>query len=302
MTLNARRRTSAPRVRRAAALLTGTFAAIAATATGAAAATATGVTPPPAAGTSISSNWAGYAITANGPHVRHFTNVVGSWVQPAVTCTPGRSTYSAFWVGIGGERETSRRLEQTGTEADCTRSGSAHYSAWYELVPHASAPLKLAIAPGDRITASVKISGAHVTLTLANETSGATAIKHVRFPHSDTTSAEWIAEAPSSCDGSGNCVPLPLSNFGNVSFANAAAKTRKGLKGSIASPRWASHAISLAESRGSAQTRTVRDPSSVVTATPSVLAAAGTSFTVSWGQQSRGGAPATGPALPGAAT
>ena len=34
----------------------------------------------------------------------------------------------------------------------------------------------------------------------------------------DTSSAEWIAEAPSQCDGSGSCQPLPLADFGTVQF------------------------------------------------------------------------------------
>ena len=114
-----------------------------------------------------------------------------------MTCTPGQRTYSAFWLGIGGMRASSRRLEQAGTEADCTRAGTARYSAWYELVPHASVPLRLTIAPGDEISASVRISGARVTLSVVDRTTGASATKHLQFPHSDTTSAEWIAEAPS---------------------------------------------------------------------------------------------------------
>ena len=49
-------------------------------------------------GTETSSNWAGYAVT----HRKPFTSVTGKWVQPTATCADLSSTYSAFWVGLGG--------------------------------------------------------------------------------------------------------------------------------------------------------------------------------------------------------
>ena len=39
----------------------------------------------------------------------------------------------------------------------------------------------------------------------------------------DVSAAEWIAEAPSACTRSGKCRPLPLTNFGAVSFSKATA-------------------------------------------------------------------------------
>jgi len=287
----ARRLALAPALAAVAVLAT-TGAAAAATPAGSTGATgADGASAPTAPNTSLSSNWAGYAVTGRGSHVRHFTYVAGSWVAPAVTCTPGQSTYSAFWVGIGGVRQTTRRLEQTGTEADCTRAGTARYSAWYELVPHASVRLRLAIAPGDLIRASVRISGARVTLEIVDRTTGARATKHLRFPHPDTTSAEWIAEAPSSCNGAGRCVALPLSDFGRVSFTDASVTTRRGQHGTIRGASWAAQAISLTELPGSGQTRTVLDPRSQVTAAPTVLTDGSTSFTVTWSAQSPPGPP-----------
>ena len=64
----------------------------------------------------------------------------------AVACTANsQPTYSAYWVGLGGGGQQSSALEQIGTQADCSTSGTATYYAWYELVP--SAPVKL--VPGD---------------------------------------------------------------------------------------------------------------------------------------------------------
>ena len=46
----------------------------------------------------------------------------------------GSATYSSVWVGLGGYAQTSRALEQIGTEADCSAAGQATYSAWFEVV------------------------------------------------------------------------------------------------------------------------------------------------------------------------
>ena len=73
-------------------------------------------------------NWAGYAVSESSPTV---TSVLGSWiVQPAQPNV--NATYSSQWIGIGGFSDSS--LIQTGTESDYY-NGSAHYDAWYELLP-----------------------------------------------------------------------------------------------------------------------------------------------------------------------
>ena len=110
---------------------------------------ASGVPTTPAADASISSNWAGYAVVGAGGVTRHFTRVAGDWVEPTVDCIAGSNTYSAFWVGIGGYSQSSKALEQTGTEADCDSNGDAHYYAWYELVPHGPVTVSLSVSPGD---------------------------------------------------------------------------------------------------------------------------------------------------------
>src|SRR5579875_660557 len=112
--------------------------------------------PAASADSTDSTNWAGYAIHHSG--VR-FDKVLGSWVQPAPTCTAGEPTYSSIWVGIGGYSLSSQALEQIGTEADCSAAGRVVTSAWYELVPSPSRNLALKVSPGDRISAEVSIAG-----------------------------------------------------------------------------------------------------------------------------------------------
>jgi hypothetical protein len=191
--------------------------------------------PAPAASaastTTVSANWAGYAATG-----ARFKRVTGGWTVPKGTCTSGETGYSAAWVGLGGFSESSRALEQTGTELDCTRTGRASYTAWYELVPAPARTIRLAVRAGDRIAAAVTVQGKHVTLTLRDRSTGASFQKRATMSAPDVTSAEWIVEAPEGCDGNGRCTQLPLGNFGTVTFAGAGATNTAGRTGGIS--RW----------------------------------------------------------------
>ena len=187
-----------------------------------------------------STNWAGYAVHADGVQ---FTEVIGTWVQPKVTCTSRLSTFSSFWVGLGGYADGSRALEQTGTDASCRR-GRAVYSAWYELLPDPPVDVAMAVVPGQTITAEVTVTGAEVTLTLDNLTTGASFSKPVGPAIVDTSSAEWIAKAPSACTYSGRCRTLPLANFGTVAFSGASA-TGNGQTGTIVDDGWLAEPIVL---------------------------------------------------------
>jgi hypothetical protein len=246
---------------------------------------ATGATGPSAAPDAArSANWAGYAVSGADGVVRHFAHAGGSWIEPAVTCAPGSASYSAFWVGLGGLSPSSHHLEQTGTEADCDSHGVAHYSAWYELVPAGPVTVRLSVAAGDLIHASVAVADGRVTLTVADLTRGTKVTEHRRGPHADTTSAEWIAEAPSNCRDS-SCRPLRLSDFGDITFTNATARIRDGTRGTIVAPQWSARAIELGDAFGGAISPTQFGPRELVTAVPSVLGAAGSSFGVAWAAQ-----------------
>jgi len=135
------------------------------------------------AATAVSSNWAGYAVSGTT-----YRSVSGTWTQPAASCASARSsqTASAFWVGLGGDSDATNALEQTGTEADCAANGLATYSAWYELVPAASAKAPLKISAGDRISASVQVAGTSVDRRKADDNSNRQNAPHnenlTRFP------------------------------------------------------------------------------------------------------------------------
>jgi Peptidase A4 family len=198
--------------------------------------------PSALADTSNSTNWAGYAVHGSG---EQFNFVSGAWRQPPVSCRPGRRTYSAYWIGLGGYRLTSNALEQIGTEADCSSGGQAVLSAWYELVPAPSIPVHMTIAAGDQMRAQVAVSGRQVVLTLADLSRQETFSKPLRAHVLDLSSAEWIVEAPSECIGAYSCQTLPLANFGAATFTSAAVKSGTGHQGTISDSGWSSTKIVL---------------------------------------------------------
>src|SRR5438132_2926091 len=192
-----------------------------------------------ATASTTSSNWAGYAVSSQGSsQLVRFRRVTGTWVVPSGSCTRGSPSYSAAWIGVGGFDETSTALEQIGTEFDCKGSGRASYSAWYELVPAASHTIHMQVRPGDSMAATVQVNGTRVTLRLRDRTRGTSFSSTKRMSAPDVTSAEWIVEAPSGCDRGNNCVQLPLSDFGTVSFVHAVATTTGGHSGTISDGSW----------------------------------------------------------------
>jgi hypothetical protein len=207
-------------------------------------------------GHSNSLNWAGYSSYAgNGT----FTDVKGSWTQPAATCT-NKTTYSSFWVGLDGYNSNS--VEQLGTEADCSH-GRPVYSAWWEIYPSPSNTISgFTVTPGVTYTAEVKYNGGgSFTLSLSGGGHSFSTTKTLSNPA--LSSAEWIAEAPSMC--AGNCRVLPLTNFGTVNFSGSSANGK-----AINNSAWS------------------YDPLTMVTnglqvkAAPSSLDSTGSAFSVTW--------------------
>jgi hypothetical protein len=154
-------------------------------------------------------NWAGYSATGAAGT---FTSVASSWTQPTVTCNSA-DTFSSFWVGLDGVNTPT--LEQTGTEADCS-GGTAEYSGWYEIFPAAPVFYNEPVRPGDQMSASVVATGGEsFTLTLTDTTQNWQKVTNQTVPGAELSSAEIIAEAPSSQ------AVLPLADFGTVNFTGA---------------------------------------------------------------------------------
>lgn len=245
-----------------------------------------------ATASTVSSNWAGYVASGSK---RTFRRVSASWAVPAATCT-GESTYSAVWVGLGGFRSSSQGLEQTGVDIDCTRSGRAVYRAWYELLPAGAVTIRMPIHAGDRMQASVSVTGQQVRLRVRDLTSGRSFARTVHMSHPDVSSADWIVEAPASCITSTRCRTLRLSDFGKVGVARASATDGDGHSGGISSSAWSSTKVTLGQSTANA--RFPGASGAGAGATPSALSSRDASFSVSYVAQpvtQGGGRPTTFP-------
>jgi hypothetical protein len=210
-------------------------------------------------GTASSTNWSGYAVTgATGA----FSDVKASWVQPSVTCGRRQTAYSSFWVGLDGY--SSNSVEQLGTDSDCSR-GRPTYYGWWEMYPNPSVELSTSaypVSPGDTLTAEVHYTGSSYTLTMSS--SRGWNFSTSQSGSFDRSSAEWIAEAPSSC--SFTCSVLPLANFGTVNLSNSTANGAS--IGSYGSSVWV--AITMTTSGGT------------VKAQPSGLTNNGYNFSDTW--------------------
>ena len=207
-----------------------------------------------------STNWSGYAVTGASGSV---SDAKGSWTVPAIqgTC-PGTNQYSSFWVGIDGF--SSGTVEQTGTDSDC-QNGAPTYYAWYEFYPHPSFLINgLTIRPGDHMTADASFNGRSFTVTITDTSTSQSFSTSARVHSAQRSSAEWIAEAPSSSGGI-----LPLADFGTVSYSSCTA-TVSGTSGTIGS------------FGSSVQVITMVSNSGAVKAQPSALSGSGDSFSVTW--------------------
>jgi hypothetical protein len=261
---------------------------LAATAGGAAKAQARTLTFDPRATTvspEVSSNWSGYAAISTDPNVpAAFTDVTATWRVPKSRCTVDRVSSAAFWVGLGGYDPSSTSLEQLGTGADCDGSSTVPtYYAWWELVPAASVRIPLPVKAGDTISAAVLVDGQTIRFSLKDLT------RHTRFSKMlttsqdlDTASAEWIAEAPSNCSLSGRCRPVPLTNFGTVTFSNIAA-IGDTHPGTLAYAGWTPTAIELISNGSTGRFFGLGDVlGDGVGAVPGDVSSDGRAFSVSW--------------------
>jgi hypothetical protein len=213
-----------------------------------------------------STNWAGYAVNST---VGAVTEVQANWTMPKFHghCS-GSFNYSAaaFWVGIDGVN--SKTVEQIGTAIECLAflgSGSVSYFAWYELYPAGLTMLSLNVSPGNHLSASVQYypSTSIFVLSISDLTNGQSTSVSAGNLSVNRSSAEWVAEAPSSFGG-----VLPLVDFGTVPFTGAYATISGSHKAAGAFHPW--------------DIRMVNTAGTATKAYPTNLAHGGTSFKVIW--------------------
>jgi len=176
-----------------------------------------------------SADWSGYSVASDlsfpQPKV---TSVNGSWTVPAVNVSVGES-YSAVWVGIGGQFDDT--IIQVGTEQDSIK-GQAVYSAWYELLPSDAVTIdSLTVSAGDKVTASVSLldrAGNVWSVEITDVTRSQSVRKSLVYA-SSMLSAEWIVERPTLFNRLS-----ALADFGKVTFTDCGA-TIGGKAGTISS-------------------------------------------------------------------
>src|SRR5262249_44001899 len=158
-----------------------------------------------------------------------------------------------------------------------------------EVVPYPAYSIDLDVRPGDRITGSVDVLARAVRLEVVNRTRHWTFARTISWPSPDTSSAEWIVEAPGICVRFA-CSPKPLADFGSVTTPGIAA-TGNSFRGALSDPAWQvirirlvprTHSFTL-DSTGEGEAAAGRTPhvrTLTAGSVPGALSAGGTAFTV----------------------
>jgi Peptidase A4 family len=220
-----------------------------------------------------SPTWAGYVIYKTRTSV---TCVEGSWLQPKVTCPSTGELAVAIWVGMDGLDsptvgvDSSRTLEQVGTEAECS-GGALRMFAWHEVLPaEQSAQLveTMTVSQGDRLWAMVEYTGdATFTLRIRDITRDESFAIDEIVEGAPRLTAEWIVEAPSTGCAT-ECTISALPKFTTVTFTGAFLSTGSQ-RASISDDNWRNGAIEMIRSQ-------------IVRVSVSSLTAKGTTFGVTW--------------------
>lgn len=222
------------------------------------------------AASATSTNWSGYAVTADsGKHIRF---VSANFTIPSVNCvnSPIGSSgfaYAAHWVGIDGFSD--KTVEQTGVDAFCDSTGTPGYFAWYEMYPLAPVAFS-GVGPGDAVNVSVYFNGSAYNLVLTDVTTGGFINVTQHCPTGSkclNNSAEVITEDPGGAVAGG----YNLADFGMANYTGATVTSTTGKHGTLSakSKYWKSTAISMI------------DPAKAKMAVPSALYG-GRAFDVAW--------------------
>ena len=220
----------------------------------------------------VSPHWSGYMVNAKGVS---YTRVTGTWTVPKARCTATDiDAYSTVWIGLGGYRRETDRLEQVGTDSSCDSAAKPFYFAWFELLPTVSFTVPSKVSAGDTITGTVTILASKVKVQVQNRTKHWNFARTISRAESDTSSAEWIVEAPYICKRFA-CSQSPLPNFGSVVIHSISA-TGNGWAGALATPAWTTTALHFAPCRSSL---------SHAAASPGLVSSDGSQFRISWIQK-----------------
>ncbi|KAJ8483265.1 hypothetical protein ONZ51_g4824 [Trametes cubensis] len=172
-------------------------------------------------------NWAGVALTfAEGAIVE---SVTGTFTVPTPNTPPGGDDHdlytSAAWLGIDGYT-CATALLRTGVEF-IRVNGIVTATAWYEWYPSLARTYyeDITVVPGDVISATVTArtpkSGVASIINTSTGEQASVSLGGAEYASLCRASGEWIVGDSSQPNGTE--APLPLPDFGNVTFSGAFA-------------------------------------------------------------------------------
>lgn len=137
-----------------------------------------------------------------------------NWVVPKVTAGNGKESAASVVLRYDGVNGAPG--EEVGVEVrwDAAKA-KAEYRPFIQVQPASPSYLPLAVAPGDRLGASVSIGSGNVTMNISDTTTGASVARTVNAPAPQSFSVG--VGAVRGVSGA----YLPLANFSTVSFTDA---------------------------------------------------------------------------------
>jgi len=212
----------------------------------------------------FSLSWAGYAVSSTQLAPQPLVlGVNGSWTVPKISASVS-DTYSAVWIGVGGQSDST--LIQCGTEHDFV-GGREQYSVWYEMLPaDAENVNSISVSPGDKMKASITLADSATntwSIAIDNLSSGQGFRRNFVY-NSSRLSAEWIVERPLV-----NNQVTSLADFGSITFTEAKAQIDRTVATVSGFPNYEILMNNL---------------NNVVLASVSSLSSDGSSFSVTFGQ------------------
>jgi Peptidase A4 family len=198
------------------------------------------------AGTLMSSNWSGYAITARSGQT--IGRIQAVFTVPNVNCarsTLGSAGTALFsdWAGLDGL--TSNTVEQTGVGAECTSTtGPATYFGFFEMFPLAGVTFT-GVNPGDAIVVVVQRVSAGWHLVFQDRTTGGGMSTVQRCPAGSVcrdANGEMITEDFNGAVAAGN----NLADFAIDNQTSVVATSGGGRSGGLSSGSlWTSSTIDM---------------------------------------------------------
>lgn len=184
--------------------------------------------PVVAVAANASYNWSGYDQGTLEQGGKLFHQISGTWVVPTATAhTAGENEYSATWVGIGGGcvdancTVTDTTLIQAGTTQNVDSSGTASYTAWWEIIPAPSITVNLPVTAGNKVHVNIAETTPGIwSIVIKNLSTGNSWSMTVPYTSTHAT-AEWIEETPVIIDSSGAITIGPMPALTTVHIDRA---------------------------------------------------------------------------------